>query len=88
MIKKNKFEEWLKLALEIHENKYDYSQVKFINSKTPVTVICKIHGHWSCTPSSHTDKNRKRGCPACGGSQKKTSKQFIQEASIKNDKVT
>jgi hypothetical protein len=84
-MKKNKFEEWLKLALEIHGNKYDYSQVKFINSKTPVTVICKIHGHWDCTPSSHTSKTRKRGCPACGGSQKKTSEQFIQEANIKHD---
>ena len=42
MQRENKFEEWLKLALEIHGNRYDYSQVKFINSKTPVTVICKM----------------------------------------------
>jgi hypothetical protein len=85
MQKENKFEEWLKLALEIHGNRYDYSQVKFINSKTPVIVICKIHGSWNCTPSSHIDKTRKRGCPVCGGSQKKTSEQFIEEANIKHD---
>ena len=85
MQKDNKFEKWLRLALEIHGSRYDYSQVKYINAKTPVTVICKTHGAWQCQPSLHSSKTRKRGCPVCGGSQKKTLEQFIQEANIKHD---
>jgi hypothetical protein len=75
---------WVSLAIELHGNKYDYSKVEFINSKTPVTVICKIHGAWQCQPSLHTDKTKLRGCPICGGSQKKTTEQFVQEATAKH----
>jgi len=75
---------WVSLAIELHGNKYDYSKVAFINSKTPVTVICKIHGAWQCQPSLHTSKTKQRGCPICGGSQKKTTEQFVQEATAKH----
>ena len=81
----NKQQSWISLAIQLHGNKYDYSKVEFINSKTPVTVICKIHGAWQCQPSLHTGKNKARGCPICGGSQKKTTEQFIQEATFKHD---
>jgi hypothetical protein len=81
----DKQQSWVSLAIQLHGEKYDYSKVEFINSKTPVTVICKIHGAWQCQPSLHTSKNKKRGCPACGGSQKKTTEQFILEANIKHE---
>jgi hypothetical protein len=80
-----KQQSWVSLAIQLHGNKYDYSQVEFINSKTPVTVICKIHGAWQCQPSLHVSERHKRGCPACGGSQKKTTEQFIQESNIKHE---
>jgi hypothetical protein len=80
----DKQQKWVLSAIELHGNKYDYSKVKFINSKTAVTVICYIHGEWQCTPSLHISKKQKRGCPICGGSQKKTTEQFIQEATIKH----
>jgi len=82
---KDKFQHWLKLASEVHGNRYDYSKVEFINSKTAVTVICKIHGAWQCSPSLHISKTHKRGCPICGGSHKKTTEQFIQEANNKHE---
>ena len=37
-------EKWIKKAREIHGDKYDYSQVEFINSLTEVVIICKDHG--------------------------------------------
>ena len=80
----DKQQSWVSLAIKLHGNKYDYSKVEFINSKTPVTVICKIHGAWQCQPSLHTSKTKQRGCPICGGSQKKTTEQFVQEASAKH----
>lgn len=75
---------WISLAIELHGNKYDYSKVEFVNSKTPVTVICRTHGAWQCQPSLHVSKKHKRGCPVCGGSQKKTTEQFVQEATAKH----
>lgn len=37
-------EEFVKNAQEIHGDKYDYSLVQYENAKTPVTIICPIHG--------------------------------------------
>jgi len=85
MQREEKLNNWLKLSIALHGNKYDYSKVEFINAKTPVTVICRTHGAWQCQPSLHASKTHKRGCPICGGSQKKTTEQFIQEANIKHE---
>ncbi|RWZ87297.1 MAG: hypothetical protein EO766_12290 [Hydrotalea sp. AMD] len=47
----------------IHNNKYDYSLVKYINTHTKVDIICPIHGLFSQKPSNHL--NLKQGCPKC-----------------------
>jgi hypothetical protein len=49
-----------------------------VNAKTPVTLICKVHGSWEASPDNHISK--KRGCPTCGGSKKKSTEEFISEA--------
>lgn len=71
--------EWVAKAIDIHGDKYDYSQVNYKNAKTPVVVICRVHGYWNCSPSTHVDK-RKSGCPSCGGSKPKTSEDFVGDA--------
>ena len=57
-------EEWIEKAKEIHGNKYDYSKVKYLNSKTKVTLICKDHGEFQQVASNHL--NLTQGCPYCG----------------------
>ncbi len=47
---------------EVHNNKYDYSNVVYINSKTKVDIICPKHGRFSQSPNSHL---RGQGCPTC-----------------------
>ena len=37
-------EKMLKRCNEIHQNKYDYSKVKYINSNTKIEIICPEHG--------------------------------------------
>lgn len=37
-------EYFIKKAQEIHGWKYDYSEVNYINYKTPITIICPKHG--------------------------------------------
>lgn len=42
--------EWVKKAAEIHNDKYIYDKVKYINSKTKITVTCTHHGDFVVIP--------------------------------------
>lgn len=37
----------------IHQNKYNYDKVIYKSNKTPVTIVCPIHGDFQQTPQSH-----------------------------------
>lgn len=68
----------------IHEGKYDYGKVKYINTKSKVEIICPEHGVFEQTPEKHL--NRGRGCPVCGGTEQITTDSFITRAKeIHND---
>ncbi len=62
-LRKKSLEEFIKQANEIHNNKYDYSKVNYVNNKTLVTIICPKHGEFQQTPEKHI--NRGQGCPIC-----------------------
>lgn len=47
-----------------HGDRYDYSLVKYKNSKSPVTIICRTHGQFSQAPKLHVCSGH--GCPECG----------------------
>lgn len=70
--------QWVARARAIWGDQYDYSKVDYKKAKTPVIVICPIHGEWKCNPDNHISKLR--GCPECGGSQLKTTDDFIRDA--------
>lgn len=55
-------EEWISLANKIHKNKFDYSQVKYVNQKTKVKIECSKHGVFYQLPPSHI---LGKGCPKC-----------------------
>lgn len=47
------------------------------NSKTKIAITCLKCGHnWTATPNSLL---RKKGCPKCAGTMKKTHDEFVQE---------
>ena len=82
MSKRFTTEEFIKKAREIHGDKYDYSKVKYLNTKTKICIICPVHGEFWQTPNSHL---RKRGCPKCGDDQMKDKQrlsiyEFIEKA--------
>lgn len=58
-------EEFIKRARKIHGNKYDYSQINYINRNIPIKIICKKHGEFWQSPSSHL---RHKGCSKCKSS--------------------
>ena len=64
-------DEFIFKARKVHGDKYDYSQVVYVNNKTNVTVICPEHGPFEVMPQDHIQK--KNGCPKCQTSKGETS---------------
>lgn len=80
---KSNTSKFISKAKLIHENKYDYSKVNYINSKTKICIICPKHGEFWQTPNSHLQG---QGCPKCVGLCK-TNDEWINEArAIHHDK--
>lgn len=57
---------FIEKAKVVHGNFYDYKNVKYINSKTNVDIICPKHGIFSQTPNRHLSGS---GCPKCSRSK-------------------
>lgn len=72
-------------AREVHGDKYDYSQVVYVNSKTKVQIVCRTHGVFEQMPDKHV--NGRCGCPACAGNVRSSVDDFIAKArSVHGDK--
>ena len=65
-------------AQKIHGDKYDYSEVEYVNAHTPVRIKCRRCGVvFLLSPANHLVG---RGCPRC--SKKQTHKRVTQEMFI------
>jgi hypothetical protein len=58
--------EYIEKANLVHNFKYDYKLVEYINPKTKIKIICKKHGIFEQTANSHL---RGSGCPTCKSSK-------------------
>src|ERR1035437_4322353 len=56
-------EKFIRNAKVIHNNKYDYSLVDYVNHKIRVKIICPIHGVFEQAPNNHIQR---QGCQICG----------------------
>ena len=63
MGKKLSYEDFVKRSKIIHNNKYNYSKVEYVNNSTKVCIICPEHGEFQQTPNKHLQG---QGCPKCG----------------------
>lgn len=75
-------EKFINKAIIVHNNKFDYSLVEYVNSKSKVKIICPEHGVFEQRASNHICGH---GCPTCGNengikNKCKTSETFISEA--------
>lgn len=69
-------------ASKLHNNKYTYTNAKYINANTKVTITCKIHGDFTQTPGNHLSG---KGCAKCAKQlrplrSRSTTPQFIEKA--------
>lgn len=68
-------ESFIEKAERVHGNRYDYSEVKYVNSKTAVRIICKTHGVFMQDPCNHLSG---KGCPVCARNQRGSTDDFVQ----------
>ncbi len=81
-IRDSKTKEFIKNARNIHGFRYNYSQVKYINSTTHVIIICAKHGEFPQLPGNHI-KEKPCNCPKCSGKYKPTTEEFISKCKKK-----
>jgi len=77
--------EFIKKAISVHGDKYDYSLVDYVNIRTKVKIICPEHGIFEQQPHSHLKCS---GCSKCAIIKiRSTTQQFIEKAiGIHNNK--
>lgn len=72
--------DFIKRAIKLHNNLYDYSLVEYIHSHVKIKIICKKHGIFKQTPTNHLNR---KGCPYCYNSIGETKiKQWLEEYNI------
>lgn len=71
----NSAEHVMVLFKEKHGDTYDYTNFKLVDMSTKAEIICKTHGSFMQTPSSHS---LGRGCPTCAKYRRLWSRDYYQ----------
>ena len=66
-------EDFIKEAINVHGDEYDYSKSNYQGTNTKIEIICYKHGSFFQTPKNHL---KGQGCPEC------SKLQFLKEAFI------
>ncbi len=64
-------DEFITTSTEKHSGKYSYEFVNYVDSVTPVSITCKVHGVFCQSPSNHIQG---QGCRKCAKSGYNTGK--------------
>ena len=74
---KNQF---IEMANKIHNNKFDYSKIIYINHKTKIEIICHNHEQKYTFYQKPNDHLNGYGCNKCFGNKKSNTQEFIEKA--------
>ena len=56
--------EFIEKANGVHDDKYDYSKVEYIQNHDKIVIVCSKHGEFEQMAGSHLGNH---GCPKCAG---------------------
>lgn len=80
MPKRSNTKEFIEKATKVHNGRFDYSKVEYVNNSTHIIVVCEEHGEFSVNPNSHL---RGTDCPKCKGNGSYTVEDFIKKSKEK-----
>lgn len=69
--RQERFQKFLLRAKDCHKEKFSYTD-EYINARTPITIICKVHGPFHQTPDDHVTSLY--CCPVCSQDQRSKTK--------------
>jgi ssDNA-binding Zn-finger/Zn-ribbon topoisomerase 1 len=80
--KKRTLQDFIVLAKGVHGEKYGYSESVYVNSPTPLRIVCPEHGAFMQSPSNHLAGKGCRKCAskAAGDRYRKSGDKFVDEA--------
>ncbi len=70
-------EQFIAEARKLHGDTFDYSKAVYINSTTPIEIVCHEHGSFWQVPHDHKTRY---GCQACAGLAPISADEFISRA--------
>lgn len=78
---------FIERAKSVHNTKYSYDKVIYIDYATKISIICQEHGTFQQLPYSHLSG---AGCPLCGNAKisenlMHSTETFIYKAQVKHD---
>lgn len=68
---------FIECARKVHGDKFDYSKVEYLTSKSKVCIICPEHGEFWQKPNGHLLGS---GCPRCAQRYSPTTAEFVERA--------
>ena len=74
---------WKEKAAKIHNNKYNYDLVTWINANTNIEIVCPEHGSFWQRPHNHIC--HKNGCPMCQYSISNKELEWLDSLNIPRD---
>lgn len=82
MSKRITTEEFIEKAKKKHGDKYDYSNVNYINNHTPVCIICRKHGEFFVRPIDFL-RSKNGSCKECQKEKLRSDRQMGKEAFVR-----
>jgi len=76
--------EFKKICHKIHNNKYNYDLVNYVNGDTEIDIICPIHGIFKQLSKSHLNGH---GCNECNINKFKNSRLYTKEDFIEKANI-
>lgn len=81
----SKANRFIERARKVHDNKYDYSDIVYINTHTKITIRCPTHGIFTVRPNDHLSKQT--GCKRCSIDNHIKKRQYNLEIFLQKAKV-
>ncbi|RWZ87303.1 MAG: hypothetical protein EO766_12320 [Hydrotalea sp. AMD] len=81
-LKAHSLSEFVDRSNKIHNDKYSYDNVVYVNNSTKIDIICPTHGIFHQRPGEHL---RGVGCPKCTSRYSKPAIKWLQQISTNNN---